>query len=108
MTQTPIHRTSHRNGEGAIVEGAQFWSFREPGLDADVIDAYTTEIRESLNAGEIEAAYARFNDWLVREARYAKAGRTTNMPELTATMLELLGWMYERVPRTIVRSVASV
>ena len=29
------------------------------------------------------------------------------MPELTTTMLELLGWMYERVPRTIVRSIAT-
>jgi hypothetical protein len=103
MTNTLIHRTSR----SAVVDATQFRSFREPGLDADAIDAYTSEIRESLSAGEIEAAYGRFNDWLVREARYAKAGRATNMPELTTTMLELLGWMYERVPRTIVRSVAT-
>jgi hypothetical protein len=103
MSQTLIRRTT----QGAVVEAPQFRKFREPGLDADAIDAYTSEIRESLKAGEIETAYGRFNDWLVREARYAQAGRATNMPELTTTMLELLGWMYERVPRTIVRSVAA-
>jgi hypothetical protein len=65
-------------------------------------------IQASLMNGDIDDAYATFTDWIKREARYAKADRGANVNELVSTMLNMMDWMYDRVPRSIVKSASAV
>ena len=70
-----------------------------PSLPREVVETYTAEIQSCLGVGDVDAAYGCFTEWIRREARYAQAGRSANLGDLMNQMLELLGWMRDRVPR---------
>lgn len=79
---------------------------RAPSIPRDEVADYTTQISSALDDGEIDAAVDTFRAWLTREARYASHGHEANLGELVETMLGLIGWMHERVPRSLVRTAA--
>lgn len=83
------------------------WRNAAVAVDTDEISSRMDSIHSDLMAGDIDAAYDTFTNWIRQEARYAKAERTTNMVELVKTMLEMIDWMHERVPRSIVKAAAQ-
>ncbi len=76
-------------------------------LAKDVASGHASRIESYLADGDVERAYEEFSEWIRREARYAGAGRSTNLGDLVASMLGMLDWMYERVPRRMARVAAG-
>ena len=70
------------------------------------VEEYASEIAERLSEGELDDAFERFGEWARREARYAAQGYAANIGPLVETMMQMIGWMYPRVPREAVRSAA--
>lgn len=62
---------------------------------------YSIEIEGALSRGDVDAAYDRFQEWIARETRRASCGGATNVVPLMGTMLYMLSWMHERVPRSM-------
>lgn len=107
-----ITQSQRNDGLPAIVDpvDAEHMLGAEPqdaGLESHLAAERMQSIHADLAQGEIDRAYATFTDWIRQEARYAKADRQTNMRELVASMLEMIGWMYGRVPRSMVKSAAG-
>jgi hypothetical protein len=80
----------------------------EGALRSDLVSDHVEMISRALGTGDIDDAYATFTDWIRQEARYAKAQRATNMNELVQTMLTMIDWMYDRIPRAAVKSAAQM
>lgn len=99
---TPPSRTPRAFTPG---EGRRL-SARPIGVRATEVEEYAEEIKSALAHGEIDDAYEHFQEWASREARYARHGHAANLGPLLEMMLDLIGWMYPRVPREMVRVAA--
>lgn len=98
--------SAYRRSSNLTAVDSSYLVHRERGVPAPEVEAYVAEIHEALELGDVEEAYACLRDWLAREARHAGAGRTSNLAEVMQTVLEMLAWTVERVPRTLSRRPA--
>ena len=80
----------------------------EGALKTELVTDHVEMISRALGSGDIDDAYETFTSWIKQEARYAKAQRATNMNELVQTMLTMMDWMYDRIPRAAVKSAAGM
>jgi len=80
----------------------------EGALKTNVVTDHVGAIERALGTGDIDDAYESFSSWIRQEARYAKAQRATNMNELVHTMLTMIDWMYDRIPRAAVKTAAEM
>jgi len=80
----------------------------ERALSATLVTDHVGAIERALGSGDIDDAYETFSSWIRQESRYAKAQRATNMNELVETMLNMIDWMYDRIPRAAVKTAAEM